>query len=73
MWSKQMKKLLLILASLWMAAPVMAADDAAREAQCETWAAEDGLKGQEAQEYIAYCIEEGRPDAPEEESPRVSE
>jgi len=55
-----MKKLMLVFVAMLIGAPVMAADDAARKAQCEAWAAEDGLKDKEAQEYIQYCMEESK-------------
>lgn len=29
-----------------------------RQAQCESWAKEDGLEGKEAKEYIDYCLAE---------------
>lgn len=68
-----MKKLMLVMLASLLAAPVLAADDVARKAQCEAWAAEDGLKGQEAQEYIAYCLEEGQDaNAPAEEGNKGS-
>jgi hypothetical protein len=61
-----MKKLLLVFVAFMMSAPIMAAE-ADRKAQCEAWAAEDGLKDSEAKEYIEYCMEEDKNSvAPEE-------
>lgn len=62
-----MKKAMLFLLVMMIGAPVMAEDQAARQAQCEAWAAEDGLKGQEAKDYVAYCLEDA--DAQGSEAP----
>jgi len=63
-----MKKWIPVFMALLFAAPAMAADDAAaRKAQCESWATEEGLQGQEATEYVAECMDEGKDSAASEE------
>ena len=67
-----MKKLMLVFVAFMLSAPVMAAE-ADRKAQCEAWAAEDGLKDKEAKEFIEYCMEEAKNSfTPAEESAKGS-
>ena len=67
-----MKKLMLVFVVFMLSAPVMAAE-ADRKAQCEAWAAEDGLKDKEAKEFVEYCMEEANGAvAPAEESAKGS-
>jgi len=51
--------MLMFLVGLMIFVPafsLQAADE--RQAQCESWAKEDGLEGKEAKEYIDYCMAE---------------
>jgi len=64
--------MLLFLVGLMIFLPAFPLQANERQAQCEAWAVEEGLKGEEAKEYIEYCMTEERAPLVPEEAPATN-